>query len=209
MELYTYYRSTSSYRVRIALGLKGLGWQAVPVNLLQGQQRGAGYLALNPQGRVPALRTDQGELLVQSPAILEYLEEAYPDPALLPADAAARARVRGVAAIIGCDVHPLHNVAVLNRLREAGHGEVQVNQWVGHWVTQGLAAVEQLISDHGYCFGAAPGMADVYLIPQLYAAERFAVDLSRYPRIRRVAALAGQHPAFQQAHPSRQPDAPV
>ena len=209
MELYTYYRSTSSYRVRIALGLKGLGWQAVPVNLLQGQQRGAGYLALNPQGRVPALRTDQGELLVQSPAIIEYLEEAYPDPALLPADAAARARVRGVAAIIGCDVHPLHNVAVLNRLREAGHGEVQVNQWVGHWVTQGLAAVEQLISDHGYCFGAAPGMADVYLIPQLYAAERFAVDLSRYPRIRRVAALAGQHPAFQQAHPSRQPDAPV
>ncbi|MBK4990786.1 maleylacetoacetate isomerase [Pseudomonas sp. S36] len=209
MELYTYYRSTSSYRVRIALGLKGLGWQAVPVNLLQGQQRGAGYLALNPQGRVPALRTDQGELLVQSPAILEYLEEAYPDPALLPADAAARARVRGVAAIIGCDVHPLHNVAVLNRLREAGHGEVQVNQWVGHWVTQGLAAVEQLISDHGYCFGAAPGMADVYLIPQLYAAERFAVDLARYPRIRRVAALAGQHPAFQQAHPSRQPDAPV
>lgn len=209
MELYTYYRSTSSYRVRIALGLKGLGWQAVPVNLLQGQQRGAGYLALNPQGRVPALRTDQGELLVQSPAIIEYLEEAYPDPALLPADAAARARVRGVAAIIGCDVHPLHNVAVLNRLREAGHGEVQVNQWVGHWVTQGLAAVEQLISDHGYCFGAAPGMADVYLIPQLYAAERFAVDLARYPRIRRVAALAGQHPAFQQAHPSRQPDAPV
>ncbi|WP_028633297.1 MULTISPECIES: maleylacetoacetate isomerase [Pseudomonas] len=209
MELYTYYRSTSSYRVRIALGLKGLGWQAVPVNLLQGQQRGAGYLALNPQGRVPALRTDQGELLVQSPAIIEYLEEAYPDPALLPADAAARARVRGVAAIIGCDVHPLHNVAVLNRLREAGHGEVQVNQWVGHWVTQGLAAVEQLISDHGYCFGTAPGMADVYLIPQLYAAERFAVDLSRYPRIRRVAALAGQHPAFQQAHPSRQPDAPV
>lgn len=209
MELYTYYRSTSSYRVRIALGLKGLGWQAVPVNLLQGQQRGAGYLALNPQGRVPALRTDQGELLVQSPAILEYLEEAYPDPALLPADAAARARVRGVAAIIGCDVHPLHNVAVLNRLREAGHGEVQVNQWVGHWITQGLSAVEQLISDHGYCFGAAPGMADVYLIPQLYAAERFAVDLARYPRIRRVAALAGQHPAFQQAHPSRQPDAPV
>ena len=209
MELYTYYRSTSSYRVRIALGLKGLGWQTVPVNLLQGQQRGAGYLALNPQGRVPALRTDQGELLVQSPAIIEYLEEAYPDPALLPADAAARARVRGVAAIIGCDVHPLHNVAVLNRLREAGQGEVQVSQWVGHWVTQGLAAVEQLISDHGYCFGAAPGMADVYLIPQLYAAERFAVDLARYPRIRRVAALAGQHPAFQQAHPSRQPDAPV
>lgn len=209
MELYTYYRSTSSYRVRIALGLKGLGWQAVPVNLLQGQQRGAGYLALNPQGRVPALRTNQGELLVQSPAIIEYLEEAYPDPALLPADAAARARVRGVAAIIGCDVHPLHNVAVLNRLREAGHGEVQVNQWVGHWITQGLAAVEQLISDHGYCFGAAPGMADVYLIPQLYAAERFAVDLARYPRIRRVAALAGLHPAFQQAHPSRQPDAPV
>jgi len=209
MELFGYYRSTSSYRVRIALALKGLDYRQVPVNLLKGEQRGADYLALNPQGRVPALRVESGELLLQSPAIIEYLEEAYPQPALLPAAAEARAKVRGVAAIIGCDVHPLHNVSVLNQLRELGHAEAQLNQWIGHWIGQGLAAVEQLIGDSGYCFGAQPGLADVYLIPQLYAAERFAIDLAAYPRIRRVQALAAAHPAFAQAHPSRQADAPA
>lgn len=209
MELFTYFRSTSSYRVRIALALKGLDYQAVPVNLLKGEQRGAGYLALNPQGRVPALRTDEGALLVQSPAIIEYLEEAYPQVPLLPTGAEARAKVRGVAAIIGCDVHPLHNVSVLNQLRQLGHDETQVNQWIAHWVGQGLAAVEQLIGDEGFCFGDQPGLADVYLIPQLYAAERFNVDLAGYPRIRRVKALAEAHPAFAKAHPSRQPDTPA
>ncbi|AMK32840.1 MULTISPECIES: maleylacetoacetate isomerase [Pseudomonas] len=208
MELFTYYRSTSSYRVRIALALKGLDYQALPVNLLKGEQRGADYLALNPQGRVPALRLESGELLVQSPAIIEYLEEAFPETPLLPRAPEARARVRGVAAIIGCDVHPLHNVSVLNQLRQLGHDEAQVNQWIGHWISQGLAAVEQLIGDDGFCFGATPGVADVYLIPQLYAAERFNIDLGGYPRIRRVAALAEQHPAFHQAHPARQPDTP-
>ena len=208
MELFTYYRSTSSYRVRIALALKGLDYQALPVNLLKGEQRGADYLALNPQGRVPALRTDAGELLVQSPAIIEYLEEAFPQTPLLPRAPEARAKVRGVAAIIGCDIHPLHNVSVLNQLRQLGHDEAQVNQWIGHWISQGLAAVEQLIGDDGFCFGSTPGLADVYLIPQLYAAERFNIDLGGYPRIRRVAALAEQHPAFHQAHPARQPDTP-
>lgn len=209
MELFTYYRSTSSYRVRIALALKGLDYQALPVNLLKGEQRGAHYLALNPQGRVPALRTDGGELLVQSPAIIEYLEEVYPQPALLPASVESRAKVRGVAAIIGCDVHPLHNVSVLNQLRQLGHDDTQVNQWIAHWIGQGLAAVEQLIGDRGFCFGDEPGLADVYLIPQLYAAERFNVDLSGYPRIARVAALAQAHPAFAKAHPSCQPDTPA
>lgn len=209
MELFTYFRSTSSYRVRIALALKGLDYQALPVNLLKGEQRGADFLALNPQGRVPALRTDGGEVLVQSPAIIEYLEEAYPQVPLLPTAAEARAKVRGVAAIIGCDVHPLHNVSVLNQLRQLGHDETQVNQWIAHWVGQGLAAVEQLIGDEGFCFGDQPGLADVYLIPQLYAAERFNVDLAGYPRIRRVKALAEAHPAFAKAHPSRQPDTPV
>ncbi|MDU9403276.1 maleylacetoacetate isomerase [Pseudomonas sp. zfem004] len=209
MELFTYYRSTSSYRVRIALALKGLDYQALPVNLLKGEQRGGDYLALNPQGRVPALRIDGGELLVQSPAIIEYLEEVYPQPALLPAAAEARAKVRGVAAIIGCDVHPLHNVSVLNQLRQLGHDEAQVNQWIAHWIGQGLAAVEQLIGDEGFCFGATPGLADVYLIPQLYAAERFNIDLGGYPRIRRVAALAEAHPTFAKAHPARQVDTPV
>ncbi|MHC6224068.1 maleylacetoacetate isomerase [Pseudomonas sp. X10] len=209
MELFTYFRSTSSYRVRIALALKGLDYQALPVNLLKGEQRSDGFLALNPQGRVPALRTDNGALLVQSPAIIEYLEEAYPQPALLPEDAEQRARVRGVAALIGCDIHPLHNVSVLNQLRQLGHDEAQVNQWIAHWIGQGLAAVEQLIGEQGYCFGDEPGLADAYLIPQLYAAERFNVDLGDYPRIRRVAALAEQHPAFITAHPARQPDTPA
>lgn len=208
MELFTYFRSTSSYRVRIALALKGLDYQARRVNLLKGEHRAADYLALNPQGRVPALRTDSGELLVQSSAIIEYLEERFPDTPLLPQGEDARAQVRGVAAIIGCDVHPLHNVSVLNQLRQLGHDETQVNQWIAHWIGQGLAAVEQLIGDRGFCFGGTPGLADVYLMPQLYAAERFNVDLDDYPRIRRVAALAGQHPAFVKAHPANQPDTP-
>ncbi len=208
MELYTYFRSTSSYRVRIALALKGLDFQSLPVNLLKGEQREPAFLALNPQGRVPALRVDSGALLVQSPAIIEYLEERYPQPALLPAALEQRAQVRGVAALIGCDIHPLHNVSVLNQLRQLGHDETQVNQWIAHWISQGLAAVEQLIGESGYCFGAQPGLADVYLIPQLYAAQRFSIDLGAYPRINRVAALAAQHPAFIQAHPSNQPDTP-
>ncbi|WP_260961642.1 maleylacetoacetate isomerase [Pseudomonas citri] len=211
MQLYTYYRSTSSYRVRIALALKGLDYQALPVNLIAppgGEHRQPTYLAINPQGRVPALRTDEGALLVQSPAIIEYLEERYPQVPLLNADLAVRAHERGVAALIGCDIHPLHNVSVLNKLRAWGHDETQVTEWIAHWIGQGLAVVEQLIGDDGYCFGAVPGLADVYLIPQLYAAERFNVPLQDFPRIRRVAALAAGHPAFRQAHPANQPDTP-
>lgn len=211
MELYTYYRSTSSYRVRIALALKGLDYQALPINLVVppgGEHRQAPYLSINPQGRVPALRTEEGELLIQSPAIIEYLEERYPQVPLLSKSLAARARERGVAAVIGCDVHPLHNVSVLNRLRQWGHDETQVSEWIGHWIGQGLATVEQLIGDEGFCFGEKPGLADVYLIAQLYAAERFKVSLEAYPRIRRVAELAAQHPAFIKAHPSNQPDTP-
>ena len=211
MQLYTYYRSTSSYRVRIALALKGLDYQALPVNLIAasgGEHRQAPYLALNPQGRVPALRTDDGQLLIQSPAIIEYLDERYPQVPLLSKDLAARAHERGVAALIGCDVHPLHNVSVLNKLRQLGHDETQVAEWIAHWISQGLAAVEQLIGDAGYCFGDEPGMADVYLIPQLYAAQRFNIALDAYPRICRVAALAATHPAFIKAHPANQPDTP-
>lgn len=211
MQLYTYYRSTSSYRVRIALALKGLDYQALPVNLIAasgGEHRQAPYLALNPQGRVPALRTDDGQLLIQSPAIIEYLDERYPQVPLLSKDLVTRAHERGVAALIGCDVHPLHNVSVLNKLRQLGHDETQVAEWIGHWISQGLAAVEQLIGDAGYCFGDEPGLADVYLIPQLYAAQRFNIALDAYPRICRVAALAATHPAFIKAHPANQPDTP-
>ncbi|MCS9980256.1 glutathione S-transferase C-terminal domain-containing protein, partial [Pseudomonas aeruginosa] len=132
-----------------------------------------------------------------------------PQPALLSSDPLRRARERGVAALVGCDIHPLHNASVLNLLRQWGHDEEQVRQWIGHWVGQGLAAVEQLIGDQGWCFGDRPGLADVYLIPQLYAAERFGVALDAWPRIRRVADLAAAHPAFRQAHPANQPDTPA
>lgn len=212
MELYTYYRSTASYRVRIALGLKGLDYQAIPVNLLVpkgGANRLPEYLEINPQGRVPALRTDEGDLLIQSLAIIEYLEERYPQVPLLPEDLVGRAQARAVAAIIGCDVHPLHNSSTQNLLREWGHEEAQLLVWIDHWISQGLAALEQLIGDHGFCFGDEPGLADVFLIPQLYAAERFKVSLEAYPRILRVAALAAAHPAFQAAHPANQPDTPA
>ncbi|MBG6436578.1 maleylacetoacetate isomerase [Pseudomonas aeruginosa] len=211
MKLYTYYRSTSSYRVRIALALKGLDYQSLPVNLVRdgGEHRQPAYLALNPPGRVPALQVDEGELLIQSPAISEDLEERDPPPALLPSDPLRRAHERGVAALVGCDIPPLHNASVLNLRRQWGHDEEQVRQWIGHWVGQGLAAVEQLIGDQGWCFGDRPGLADVYLVPQLYAAERFGVALDAWPRIRRVADLAAAHPAFRQAHPANQPDTPA
>lgn len=212
MQLYTYYRSTASYRVRIALALKGLEFRAIPVNLLVpkgGANRQPEYLEINPQGRVPALRTDEGDLLIQSLAIIEYLDERYPQVPLLSKDLVSRARERAVAAIIGCDIHPLHNSSTQNLLREWGHEEEQLLVWIDHWISQGLAALEQLIGDHGFCFGDEPGLADVFLIPQLYAAERFKVSLDEYPRILRVAALAAAHPAFQAAHPANQPDTPA
>lgn len=212
MQLYTYYRSTASYRVRIALALKGLEFQAIPVNLLVpkgGANRQPEYLEINPQGRVPALRTDDGDLLIQSLAIIEYLDERYPQVPLLSKDLVSRAQERAVAAIIGCDIHPLHNSSTQNLLREWGHEEEQLLVWIDHWISQGLAALEQLIGDHGFCFGDEPGLADVFLIPQLYAAERFKVSLDEYPRILRVAALAAAHPAFQAAHPANQPDTPA
>jgi len=208
MQLYTYYRSTSSYRVRIALALKGLAYASMPVNLLAGEQHQPAYLAIDPQGRVPALALEDGQILIQSAAIIEYLEECYPQVPLLAADPVLRARARGIAALIGCDIHPLHNVSVLNRLRTQGHDEAQVQEWIAAWISQGLAAVETLIGDHGYCLGAQPGLADVYLVPQVYAAERFKVSLAAWPRISRVAALANGHPAFAQAHPACQPDTP-
>ncbi|MFA1028231.1 Maleylacetoacetate isomerase [Pseudomonas syringae pv. helianthi] len=210
MDLFTYYRSTSSYRVRIALALKGLEHTAIPVSLLLdgGEQRQPGYKVLNPQGRVPALRLDDGVVIIQSLAIIEYLEECYPQPALLAHDPVMRARQRAVAGLVGCDVHPLHNVSVLDRLRSLGHDEAAVLAWAGHWIGEGLQAVEQLIAESGFCFGASPGLADVYLLPQLYAAHRYNVDSSAYPRIQRVERLAMQHAAFQQAHPDAQPDKP-
>ncbi|MCU1717185.1 maleylacetoacetate isomerase [Pseudomonas sp. 5P_3.1_Bac2] len=208
MRLYGYYRSTSSYRLRIALALKGLDYQSLAINLKDGEQLQAPYRAINPQCRVPTLELDSGARLYQSPALLEYLEECYPTPPLLSTEPLQRARARAVAALISCDIHPLHNVSVLNQLRQLGHDEEQLQHWNKHWISLGLDSIEQWIGDSGWCFGPQPGLADVYLIPQLYAAARFSVDLAPYPRLRRVAALAEQHPAFQQAHPANQPDCP-
>ncbi len=207
--LYTYFRSGAAHRVRIALALKGIAYDSVPVHLVRdgGEHRTPAYRALNPQARVPALQLPSGDVLIQSPAILEYLEETVPHPPLLPRDPVARAKVRGVAAIIGCDVHPLNNVAVLNTLRGLGHDEAAVLAWIARWITDGFAAVEQLIGDDGWCFAPAPGLADVYLVPQLFSARRFRVRLDGFPRIARVAALAAAHPDFIAAAPENQPDA--
>ena len=208
MKLYGYWRSTSAYRVRIALALKGITAEQAFVHLVRGEQKAEGYRELNPQGRVPTLVLDDGTVLTQSPAIVEYLEEVFPTPPLLPADPVARAKARAVAAIIGCDVHPLHNVGPLNYLRGPfGRSEEEVGGWITTWVEQGLAAVEAMIGEEGYCFGASPGLADVYLIPQLYAARRFAVPLDQHARIMRVEKLATKHAGFVAAHPSNQGDA--
>ncbi|MBJ6128489.1 maleylacetoacetate isomerase [Microvirga splendida] len=210
MKLYTYWRSTSSYRVRIALALKKLEAEQAFVHLVRngGEQNAPSYRAINPQGRVPTLELDDGRILIQSPAILEYLEEIYPTPALLPADPMARAKVRAVASIIGCDVHPLHNIGPLNHLRKKfGRSEPEVTAWIATWVGQGLSTVETLIGNEGFCFGPEPTLADVFLLPQLYAARRFAVSLEAYPRILRVEKVASEHSAFLIAHPANQPDA--
>ena len=208
--LYGYFRSSAAYRVRIALNLKGLAYAQAPVSLLRGEQRGADYLALNPQGLVPAL-LDKGVLLTQSLAICEYLDEAYPDSArLLPDGAVARAQVRAVAQAIACDIHPLNNLRVLNYLKaELGQGEDARNGWYQHWVATGFAALEQQLAGSAgpYCFGDTPTLADVCLLPQVFTAQRFAIDMGAYPVLAGIAANLEQLPAFAAAHPSRQPDA--
>lgn len=210
MKLYGYWRSSSSYRLRIALNLKGVAVEQVPVHLLRdgGEQLKPAYRAINPQARVPSLALDDGTVLTQSPAIIEWLEEAYPTPPLLPREPVARAKVRAVAAIIGSDVHALHNVGPLGYLRKTlGQDGAAVKAWAAKWVEDGLTAIEALIGDDGWCFGPEPGLADVYLVPALYTAQRFDVTLEAYPKVRRVSALADAHPAFVAAHPSQQPDA--
>lgn len=205
MILHGYWRSGTSYRTRIALNLKGLSYEQAPVDLRTGDQRSQTYLALNPQGLVPALEAD-GQVLTQSPAILEWLEERYPDPALLPVDLGDRAQVRAMAALVACDIHPLNNLRVLKAVKALG-GEA--NAWAEGWIRPGFDALEALIerSGRGWAFGDRPTLADCCLIPQIYSARRFDVDLSAWPRIAAVDARAADHPAFQAAHPDRQPDA--
>ncbi|GAA0559737.1 maleylacetoacetate isomerase [Halomonas salifodinae] len=210
--LYGYFRSSAAYRVRIALNLKGLAYDQAPVNLVKGEQRGEDFLARNPQGLVPALVTDDGARLTQSLAICEYLDERYPDPALLPADAAGRARVRALAQSVACEIHPLNNLRVLKYLTgELGVDEAAKMTWYRHWITEGFAALEaQLSREAGsgdFCHGDTPGLADLCLVPQVFNAERFACDLAPYPRIRRIVANCRALDAFARAAPEAQPDA--
>ena len=215
MKLYSFFRSGTSHRLRIALRLKGLEVEYVPVDLRTEQHLGAEYKALNPQGLVPALVLDgdaSGQVLTQSPAIIEWLEERYPSPALLPSNADDRARVRALAAIVGCDIHPVNNRRILEALRhDFGADEAAVNRWCATWITDGFDAIEALLAADtqrgDFCFGRAPTLADVYLIPQVESARRFKLDLDRWPLISAVDAACGQIDAFRLAAPALQPDA--
>lgn len=209
MILHGYWRSGAAYRTRIALNLKGLAYDQQGVDLRQGAQKSDAFLALNPQGMVPALEID-GAVLTQSPAILEWLEETHPSPPLLPADPVARAQVRAMAALIGCDIHPLNNLRVGKALRETfAADQAAVDAWAARWIKPGFAALETLVARHGagWGFGDAPTVADCYLIPQIYSARRFNVALEDFPHLLAVDAAAAGHPAFAAAHPDRQPDA--
>jgi maleylpyruvate isomerase len=213
MKLYTFFRSSASYRVRIALNLKELDAEQLPVHLRRGggEQFSADYRTKNPQALVPALE-EGGRFFTQSLAIIEYLDERYPEPPLLPGDPADRAAVRGMALAVACEIHPLQNLRVLNYLRsELKQAEAEVNRWAGHWIALGLLALEQLVlavpKRGKFCFGDAPSLADIFLVPQLYNARRFGCDLSGFPTLVRIDAACSELPAFTRAAPENQPDA--
>ena len=216
MKLYNYYRSSAAYRVRIALNLKGLKWQHVAVHLLKGQHRAEPYLALNPAGLVPTFVDDEGAVLTQSLAIIEYLDEVKTGTTpLLPTRALDRAYVRALSLSLACDAHPLNNVRVLNYLSNVLNvTQEQKDAWVAHWITTGLAAFEQMLaqrkSESGkraqFCFDDMPTMADCVLVPQVFSARRFNVDIAKYPHVAAIDALCNTLPAFISAHPINQPD---
>ena len=211
MQLYNFFRSGTSHRLRIALNLKGLASEYVAVDLRTEAHQQADFKALNPQGLVPALVKD-GKVMTQTPAIIEWLEETHPTPALLPSDADARARVRALAAMVGCDIHPINNRRILEYLRhQLKADEAAINAWCAHWITQGFDAFEAFLrADHQrgrFCVGDAPGLADVYLVPQVESARRFKVDMARWPLITAVDAACMALEPFQKAAPAVQPDA--
>jgi maleylacetoacetate isomerase len=213
MKLYTFFRSSASYRVRIALNLKGLKYEQAPIHLRRGggEQLSAAYKAINPQALVPALE-DGGKILTQSLAIIEYLEERYPQPPLLPRDPADKAVVRSMALLIACEIHPIQNLRVLQYVkREYNQSDEQVNRWAQHWINLGLAALEQMIVAQPrrgkFCLGDTPTLADICLVPQLGNARRYGCDLSPYPAIIEIEKNCMALPAFADAAPEKQPDA--
>jgi maleylpyruvate isomerase len=209
MRLHGYFRSSASYRVRIALNLKGLTVEHLAHHLRKGEQRDPSYLAINPQGLVPTLEDDTGAIITQSLAIIEWLDEIHPEPPLLPKDVLRRAKVRAFADVLACDTHPVQNLKVLARLRELGLKEDQVTAWAGWANREGLAACEKLIAKEPgpFCFGDAPSLADLCLVPQLANARRFGVDVNAFPRLLKAEAAAKAMPAFADAAPDKQPDA--
>jgi maleylacetoacetate isomerase len=210
VKLYTYFRSSAAFRVRIALNLKGLDYQPTFVHLAKGEHRKPEYTAVNPQGLLPALEVD-GALLAQSIAIMEYLEEAHPQPPLLPKHPLERARVRSLSLIVACEIHPLNNPRVLKYVKNTlGHGQEEVDAWYRHWIADGLAKLEAELGRPGtgrHCHDDAPSMADCCLVPQIFNAQRFACDLKPYPTVMRVFDTCMQLDAFVRAQPDQQPDA--
>jgi maleylacetoacetate isomerase len=211
MKLYTFFRSSASYRVRIALNLKGLNYEQIPIHLRRGEQLAPAYKAINPQALVPTL-DDNGPLLTQSLAIIEYLEERYPQTPLLPPDPADRAMVRSMALAVGCEVHPLQNLRVLNYLRkELGQSDEAANRWAQHWISLGLEALERSVTSlpnrKDFCFGNTPSLADIFLVPQLSNARRFGCDLTTFPTLVRIETNCLKLAAFASAAPEKQPDA--
>jgi len=209
VKLYNYFRSSAAYRVRIALDLKDIPYDSVFVHLSKdgGHHKRPEYRAVNPQMRVPALVLSSGETLIQSLAIIEYLDEVFPDPPLLPAEAAERARVRAAAQIVACDIHPLNNSGTLAYLRKLGHDEAIVNAWYASWVTAGFEAIEAIIRPGPYSFGSHVTLADICLIPQIYNARRLKVPLDQFSKILGVESACNKLPAFDKARPENQPDA--
>ncbi|MGD9614905.1 MAG: maleylacetoacetate isomerase [Alphaproteobacteria bacterium] len=210
MKLHGYFRSSAAFRVRIALNLKRLAYESVPVHLRRGDQRRPKFLGVNPQGLVPAL-DDNGRVLIQSLPIIEYLDETYPEPPLLPRDAAGRARVRALAAIVACDIHPLNNLRILRYLhRTLGQDEAALAAWYNHWIAEGFSAIEALLAADSrtgrFCHGDAPGLADIALVPQVVNAERYRLDLASYPTITRIFEACMTLDTFTAARPERQPD---
>jgi maleylpyruvate isomerase len=210
VKLYTYFRSSAAYRVRIALNLKSLPYEMVPIHLTKdgGQHRKPEFQAVNPQIRVPTLELSSGEILTQSLAIIEYLNDIAPEPPLLPADALERAKTRAIAQIIACDIHPLNNLISLQYLkRHLKHEQPEIDAWYHHWVIEGFKAIEAMITPAPYACGAHVSLADICLIPQVFNARRLKVPLDKFPKIVAVEAACLKLPAFDKARPENQPDA--